>query len=185
MFYYAIYYRYNFSHNYCWFGGILHISSNLICKGGDILEIPEFCSNGLLPTGIHSCELDDIYNAFVCINDKTIREDLYKRLVSYIEKIKKAEIPCKSLLIDGSYVTAKPNPSDIDLAIVVPHDYYPRSYTQDHYDVMHAETAKIKFGFNTFTVYEESNGFDEMVNFFQGVQCPNNNLKKGILRVRI
>ncbi|MFC7679122.1 DUF6932 family protein [Paenibacillus sp. GCM10028914] len=81
--------------------------------------------NSLLPDGVYDCTLDELRDIFTSIPNKEKRKQLFEQLLLYVEQIKRAGIPCCHLLIDGSYVTNKEEPSDIDLAIVTPWDYSP------------------------------------------------------------
>lgn len=110
---------------------------------------------------------------------------MFEQLLLYVERIKRAHIPCRHLVIDGSYVTDKEEPSDIDLAIVTPWDYAPSSLTDDHYAVMHKDTAQALHGFNIFPVLYESDSLDEIKSFFMEMKPPVQHLKKGILWVSI
>ncbi|MFT9495828.1 DUF6932 family protein [Anaerosolibacter sp.] len=149
------------------------------------MPIPAFNENGLLPEGLYDCTIQELEDIFAKIPDMDVRRDLFDRLLKYIDQIKAAEIPCKHLIIDGSYVTTKEEPSDIDLAIITPFDYTPKTYTKDHYEVMFKDMVKKKYGFNVFPVFYEAGCLDEIIEFFKGIKPPNQNLRKGILRVRI
>ena len=69
-----------------------------------------FESDGTLPTGIHLAALEEFENRFA----NTIwRKQLFSYLLKLIADLKK--IGCKSIYVDGSYVTNKRLPSDMDI----------------------------------------------------------------------
>ncbi|SDL24346.1 DUF6932 family protein [Kriegella aquimaris] len=71
--------------------------------------IPEFTSNGLLPQGIHWATLDDIKEK---LSFSTKRRTLIAGLELALKSFKIAG--CEKMYIDGSFVTSKNEPSDID-----------------------------------------------------------------------
>ena len=89
-----------------------------------------------------------------------------------------------ALIIDGSFVTAKDEPSDIDLILILrpDHDYQaelrpfesnilarPRVRTQFRFDILLAPVGSIRY--------------EECVGFFQGVKKGNPDRRKGLVEV--
>jgi hypothetical protein len=72
--------------------------------------ILKFNKFGTLPPSIHEATLDEIESRFVT---NYRRKDLYEHLLILIDDLKK--IGCKMIFIDGSFVTNKTFPGDIDL----------------------------------------------------------------------
>ena len=154
------------------------------------MPIPQFNTNGLLPHGIYDCSLDEIKERFASIPDKAKRTELYNKLVKYVDQLKRAEIPCSAIIVDGSFVTEKPEPSDVDLAVVLDYDDSNLSspqigHSQDCIDVMNYDNIKRIYGFTVFTVFEDSFGYDEIVDFFFDLEPPYQEITKGILRVKL
>lgn len=71
--------------------------------------IPEFNSDGLLPSGIHWASIDEIKNQ-MCFSVK--RKKLVQGLEAALISLKSAG--CSKVYIDGSFVTSKIEPNDID-----------------------------------------------------------------------
>lgn len=65
---------------------------------------------GLLPAGIWDCTLAEIAEAFA---DTPVRAALFDRLCRFLGDT--AGLPHAPIFIDGSFVTDKPEPGDIDL----------------------------------------------------------------------
>lgn len=74
------------------------------------MSIPAFKKNGELPVGEHQASLSEIENRFGKSTEK--RKNLMKKLKSAAKNLKSAGV--KRIWIDGSFVTDKPEPSDID-----------------------------------------------------------------------
>ena len=72
--------------------------------------IPEFEKEGYLPPGIHLTTIDEFEKRFAY----TIwRKDLFSCLVRLIADLKR--IGCIAIYVDGSFVTNKRIPGDIDV----------------------------------------------------------------------
>lgn len=77
------------------------------------MSIPTLESNGLLPSGVHECSLDDISAQFTW-NDHRTRLFTSFRLFLVSEIKPKFPYP---ILFDGSFVTDKELPSDTDVVL--------------------------------------------------------------------
>ena len=78
--------------------------------------LPSFTEHGLLPPGIHDCSLQDAYDYF-CTNDH--RRRIWDGLLNFIELMKFYGIDRDYIILDGSFVTDKSIPSDIELVFPV------------------------------------------------------------------
>lgn len=77
------------------------------------MPIPEFTEYGLLPQGIHDCTPDEA-ERFLCSNEH--RSAIWNGLQKFLAWA--ASLPTPSaILIDGSYVTDKPMPEDVDVVV--------------------------------------------------------------------
>ncbi len=72
--------------------------------------IPNFQSNGVLPSGVHWTTMEEIKEK-LCFSDKRI--ELVFGLEQAIVSLKRAG--CETIYLDGSFSTSKENPGDIDV----------------------------------------------------------------------
>ena len=73
----------------------------------------EYTQDGCLPNGIHELSLDEIEDEFV--NGKSQRRhDIFENYKGHLKEIKDTNC-CLNHWIDGSFVTLKENPNDIDI----------------------------------------------------------------------
>ena len=72
--------------------------------------IPEFNAHGLLPEGVHSATLEEVLERFGG-NDR--RGQLLTGLVEALRLLRAAG--CQRVYINGSFVTSKERPNDIDV----------------------------------------------------------------------
>lgn len=77
------------------------------------MAIPDFEAAGILPTGIHNCDLKEVAEKFV-YNKR--RDDIWNKFKFFINQVIK--VPEISVAyVDGSFVTDKAVPSDVDLIL--------------------------------------------------------------------
>ena len=97
-------------------GSIGHQHRGAVCSQ-HFVAIPDLTPAGLLPTGIHPATLQDVEIAFGYGTDTRTR--LYERLHAFLELARSFRM-FTSVVIDGSFVTDKPDPSDIDVVLILP-----------------------------------------------------------------
>ncbi len=71
----------------------------------------------LLEPGVHSYTLDELSKLTVEKFDSVRREELYKNLCLFSQELESTGIAAK-LWVDGSFLTQKPDPNDIDLVVM-------------------------------------------------------------------
>lgn len=71
--------------------------------------IPEFTTHGLLPQGVHPATLEEVLERF---GGNERRDQLLAGLVKALRLLRAAG--CRCVYINGSFVTAKERPNDID-----------------------------------------------------------------------
>jgi hypothetical protein len=81
------------------------------------MAIPDFTDRGVLPAGVHECTLLEA-QAALCSNDR--RTTIWNGLLSFLGWANHLPEPT-AYLIDGSYVTDKPLPSDVDVVVDITH----------------------------------------------------------------
>lgn len=88
------------------------------------MPIPALQTNGFLPEGIHECTIEEITDRFGRFQASDARPRLNIGLVKYWQELNEANIG-KYLIVDGSFITNKDEPSDIDVLLVAKDDYVP------------------------------------------------------------
>jgi len=150
------------------------------------MAIPPLSSN-FLPPGIYDCSLDEIRGYFG-INERRI--DLISKLESYIIKIKDSGIQ-GWIIIDGSFVTAKDLPGDIDIVLVIAeNEHYSISNTVSDVDmtILNQDYVKDRYELHLFVGFidSDSNQADETASMMTELFCCVKykvDQKKGILRI--
>jgi hypothetical protein len=92
------------------------------------MPLPEFDINGDLPVGVHLASLDEVLARFG--QGTTQRETVTARLVR-VHKLASATGKLERFIIFGSYVTAKPDPNDVDIILVMRDDFREQDHTEE------------------------------------------------------
>src|SRR5947207_15534481 len=81
------------------------------------MPIPALTPDGLLPEGIHDSSLAEIGERFGQFQVSDRRCRLFQRLEAYVREARASGV-VKEIVVNGSFVTDKGAPSDIDLIVV-------------------------------------------------------------------
>jgi hypothetical protein len=148
------------------------------------MPIPTLNDSGHLPVGIHECTLEEIRKRFGGFQESDRRPAIWRRFQEYVVEAK-ASGKVKELLLDGSFVTAKAEPNDIDVIVVVDreHDFGDDLHIRA-YNILAENRVRRRFGFDIVVVRDGSENLDDAVDFFQQIkQVPGS--KKGLLRLKL
>ena len=91
-------------------------------KGRGILKmaIPEFTDKYHLPAGEHTCTLEEAKTKFALSTD--MRRQVWECFESLINRLRHLNIMPSIILIDGSFVTGRELPEDVDFACLIEPD---------------------------------------------------------------
>ena len=146
--------------------------------------IPAFNEHGCLPEGIYDCTMDEAAARFATFQSSDRRPRLWSRFTAFIRQLEECGF-VEAVIVDGSFVTEKPAPSDIDLVLVVaPSHDFSADLPPAHYSLLAQRRVRRRFGFDIVVVKNGSENLELAVEFFQQVkQRPG--VKKGILRITL
>lgn len=145
--------------------------------------IPALDANGVLPPGVHDATLEEIRERFGGIGYGGGRHVLVERLARYLGELIATKL-IDHVIVDGSFVTAKPDPGDIDLIIVLSanHDFG-RDLRPFEANPLSKRWVAKHYQFDVLVAQEGSSLLAEYLAFFARVRG-NMNSSKGVLRVR-
>jgi len=83
--------------------------------------LPAFDDFGNLPPGVHRCPIDELVSRFGSGSEE--RETEINELLHFIDAARKAGV--RRLMVNGSFVTGKLSPNDVDV-VILPGPDYPR-----------------------------------------------------------
>ncbi len=154
-----------------------------------ILPIPEFNEHGLLPVGIHECELSEIDDKFVYNNH---RKTIWSAFTSYLEQLK--SIPeIDVLYVDGSYTTDKLLPADVDVIVELPNPKIHAQILQRSGQMIERGFVKSVFFTDLLFAYEPNPiTTTDIRDTFQGIKVKDaldkgipKDTRKGLLKTRL
>jgi hypothetical protein len=132
----------------------------------------------VLPPGIHDATLGEVEQRFAT-NDR--RKLLYKGFREGVDSLKNAG--CRTVFLDGSFVSDKPNPGDFD-ACWDPAGVDDKKLDPVLLDFSHGrKRQKLKYGGEFFPSSVKADGAQTFVEYFQ--TDTETEKAKGIIRIRL
>jgi len=146
------------------------------------MSIPLFDEHGFLPAGVHDCALAEVKSRFGLAPGSDRRPQLFRKLQALVAEVRAANF-ARCLLLDGSFVTSKADPNDIDLVLVLPraHDVS-ADLPPAQYNLVSKRRVQKRYGFDMVAVREEMQEYEAAVGFFQQ-ERHEPTLRKGLLRL--
>jgi hypothetical protein len=148
------------------------------------MPIPALNEHGWLPEGIHNCTWDEVGLRFGSFHESDRRPRLWQRFVEFLGEVQRTGL-VKYILLDGSFVTAKANPNDIDLVLIVAanHDFS-ASLQPNQYNLLAQKRVRKRFGFDIVVVKDGSDNMQQAMEYFYQVR-QRAGWKKGILKIAV
>lgn len=150
------------------------------------MAVPDFTQHGLLPPGVHPCSFPEA-QAALCSNDR--RSEIWEGLQNFLNWAE-AFPPPDSFLLDGSYVTDKPLPNDVDVVVDVTNCSEDQQQQWIAAWADHREYAKATFFVDFYPVFVGAG--NDFSAFFQYVRIDEAmrrgiapTVRKGILKVTL
>jgi hypothetical protein len=147
------------------------------------MPIPAFTSEGLLPEGVHDCSLTELEERFGQFQTSDIRCRLFERLTRFVHQAAATGL-VSAIILDGSFVTSKDNPNDIDLILVLRAGHDLAAVLRPfEYNVISRRQISREFGFDMLLTQEGHSDVAEAIAFFSQVR-KRVDVRKGMLRIR-
>jgi predicted nucleotidyltransferase len=144
--------------------------------------LPTFNEHGFLPEGVWDCQIDEFISRFAVFTVSDGRIRLFAKLKELLADLSKIEYICE-IIIDGSYVTAKNEPNDIDIIISLEEKF---TETEPPFWIINTlDSTKLgrKYRFDVKIVIFESETYFEYLDFFQNVR--QSKVRKGVVRLML
>lgn len=141
--------------------------------------IPDFRDDGYLPEGLHLAAEADVTFRFG--SDTPRRRRLALRLRRWIELSR--AVSARRLFGDGSFVTAKPEPNDVDAVVWLPDDFVTR-VSSGNLEAMDLETMLLTRHPEEIFAAEDRRDWDEWLEFFSRTREPDGR-RKGVVEIEL
>lgn len=151
--------------------------------------IPEL-KDSVLPEGLHRCTLEEVKAAFGQFRRSDRRPQLTERLARYIQDARNSGV-VSAVVIDGSYVTAKEEPGDIDLIVALWPDFDLTAEMRPlEYNIQSKSMVRKLYGFDVLPAVDGSETYQRFLDFFSRVKLIDPDQKtsqerKGVLRIEL
>lgn len=148
------------------------------------MPIPPLNANGLLPPGIHETTLDEIRDRFGVFRGNEQRPRLFVSLAELVAAMQRSTL-FEALLVDGSFVTAKLTPNDMDIiAVLQPGHDFERDLLMSEYALVSRAMLRRRFRFDVVVAEKASAVYTTYIEFFSRVR-ESPELRKGILSITL
>jgi hypothetical protein len=146
------------------------------------MPIPDLDEEGFLPAGVHDCSLAEIGDRFGRFQRSDQRCRLFAKLDAYVSETGRVGLIAE-LVVDGSFVTGKPEPNDVDLVIALdPGIDLGADFPPYQYNLISKRMVKRLYGFDLLVAVAGTAIHRDYVEFFQQVRGQPGR-RKGVLRV--
>ena len=143
-----------------------------------------FNEHGLLPEGIHDCTFDEAEARFGRFHQSDRRPQLWAKFREFFYEAQATGL-IAAILLNGSFVTDKPDPNDIDLILVVaPEHDFARQLSPAEYNVLSAQRVKRRYSLDILVAREDSDQYRRYSRLFQQVRW-HPQKTKGIVRIKL
>ena len=151
--------------------------------------IPEL-EDGVLPQGIHGCTIEECEQVFGRFSRSDRRPRLTEALRRYALDAHASGIAV-AVLIDGSHVTAKTEPNDVDIILALRSDFDLGAELRPmEYNIQSKRAVKKQYGFDVLPAIEGSEVYEEYLRLFSQVRPDDPEQRttrttKGLLRIEL
>jgi hypothetical protein len=146
------------------------------------MPIPALNTDGFLPEGVHDCTLAEIRERFGQFQTSDVRCRLFERLEAFVRQAKVTSLVV-AVIVDGSFVTAKDSPNDVDVIVVLRADHdYSASLRPFEYNVVVRPQIRRFSRIDAIVCRMLNEELDEHMQFFAQVR-ERDDISKGMLRI--
>jgi len=142
-------------------------------------SIPPFRADGYLPEGVYVCSEAEVVFRFGSSSRR--RRRLVLRLRRWLELGR--QVGARRLLVDGSFVTAKEDPHDIDTVILLPQNFT-QQLAQEYAPALELQAMLLTRRPEEIFAAEDETDWEEWVDFFRQTREPDRR-RKGLVEIRL
>ena len=142
-------------------------------------NIPPFRPDGYLPEGVYVCSEAEVIFRFGSASRR--RRRLVLRLRRWVELGR--QVGATRLLVDGSFITAKAEPNDIDTVLLLPQDFQ-QQLEHEYEPALELEEMLLTRRPAEIFAAEDETDWEEWVAFFSQTREPDDR-RKGLVEIRL
>ena len=144
------------------------------------MPLPELDSYGDLPIGVHQASLDEVIARF---GHGTSQRQLVTTRLLRVLKLAEGTGKLERFIIFGSYVTAKPNPNDVDIILIMRDDFLQPECSVEAEPLFDHTRAQREFGASVFAIRPVNILLDTVDGFVSHWQIKRDKSRRGIIEL--
>ena len=145
------------------------------------MPLPQLNSAGELPAGVHQATMDEVLAQFGSgIAQRQAVTARLRRIYQLAHATRKLE----RLILFGSYITAKPDPNDVDIILVMRDDFDVQVCDAESRQLFDHPRAAEAFGASVFWIRPALLVLETLEEFIAHWQITRDQTRRGIVEVR-
>lgn len=144
------------------------------------MALQQFDSNGDLPEGVHRATLDEVLARF---SHGTPQREIVTSRLNRVLELARGTGKLERFIIFGSYITAKPEPNDIDILLVMRDDLQKQDYDPDVFPMFDHLRAQRELGVSLFVIRPGFIIGEEVDQFIAHWQVKRDLSRRGIVEI--
>ena len=145
------------------------------------MPLPNLNDAGELPIEIHQATIDEVIAQF---GSGTLQREIVTTRLQRIYQIAKDTGNLQQLIIFGSYITAKPEPNDVDVVIIFSDDFDLTVCSAEIKKLLDHQQAENEFGASIFWIRPSLLLLETLDEFIESWQVKRDGTRRGIVEVR-
>ena len=145
------------------------------------MPLPQLNRAGELPEGVHQARMDEVLAQF---GDGTSQRQAVTARLQRIYDLARATHQLDRMILFGSYITAKPDPNDVDVILVMRDDFRIDSCDAESQKLFDHVRAEKTFGASVFWIRPGLLILDTLEEFIAHWQVTRDQTRRGIVEVR-
>ena|SRR5450432_889605 len=144
------------------------------------MSLPEFDSQGNLPVGVHPAFLDEVIARFG--HGSSQRQLVTTRLIRVYELVRDTS-KLERFIIFGSYVTAKADPNDVDIILIMHDDFTQQECAVEARQLFDHLRPQQEFGASVFAIRPSQILLETVDSFVAHWQIRRDKDRRGIVEI--
>jgi hypothetical protein len=145
------------------------------------MSLPQLNSAGELPAGVHQATMDEVLAQF---GSGTAQRQAVTARLQRIYDLARATRKLDRLILFGSYITAKPDPNDVDIILVMRDDFDVQACDKESRSLFDHPRAAEVFGASVFWIRPALLVLETLEEFIAHWQITRDQTRRGIVEVR-
>ena len=144
------------------------------------MSLPELTPDGELPVGVYRASIDEVIDRFGIGSERRQRAAAALRRIC---ELARGTNHLDRVIVFGSFVTAKPEPNDVDVILVMRDSFQLQGCTEETRRLFDHEQASQVFGASVFWIRPSLLILDTLDAFIQKWQMKRDGGRRGIVEV--